>query len=83
MNLTYVLVIDGASETALRTFRSRIGERSKVRVRNASEPLDVKFVNAWWSNEDCGLSFNYMDGDSDEVVQFGSEMADILLKNKT
>ena len=72
MKSAYVLEIDSTAKTALFTMRQKIGERIKVRVKNVSAPHDVVIVDAWWSGEESGLSFNYMDGQSDHVVSVRS-----------
>lgn len=79
METAYVLELDGAAKTALRSLRDRLDERTKVRVKNTVAPHDVVVVDAWWSLEQGQRLFNYMDGPLETVVQFGPEYADMLL----
>lgn len=79
MEPAYVLVIDGAAKKALRSMCTRVGERTKVRVRNSAAPHDIAAVDAWWSVDERSLQFNYMDGLSEHAVHFGPEYADMLL----
>lgn len=79
MEPAYVLELDGAGKTALRTLRERLDERIKVRVKNTAPPHDVAEVDAWWSKDEAQRLFNYMDGPLGTVVQFGPEYADMLL----
>lgn len=79
MEAAYVLELDSAAKTALRSLRDRLDERTKVRVKNTVAPHDSVVVDAWWSVEQGERLFNYMDGPLGTVVQFGPEYADILL----
>lgn len=80
MKPAYVLEIDGASKSALQyPTEENIGKRYQVKVYNESDLSDVKSVEAWWSKGPHGLTFNYQDGNSNRVVQFGPEMAKVLL----
>lgn len=79
MEPAYVLIIDGAAETALRSMRQKVGAQTKVRVKNSAPPHDVIVVEAWWSIGEGPLLFNYMDGPTKHAVQFGPEYADMLL----
>ena len=74
-----MIVIDSAAEKALRSMRGKVGERTKVRVKNSAAPHDVIMVDAWWSADKDGRLFNYMDGPTEHTVQFGPEYADMLL----
>lgn len=81
MDSAYVLLIDDDSRKALGNLRLNVGRQCEVWVYNESNPSDKIRVKAWWSNEDYGLSFNYRDGNSESVVQFGPQMADMLLQD--
>jgi len=74
-----VIIIDSAAEKALRSMRGKVGERTKVRVKNSSPPHDVIMVDAWWSAGKEGRVFSYMDGLTEHTVQFDPEYADMLL----
>jgi len=79
MEPAYVLEIDGAAKTALRSLREKLGKRIKVRVKNIVPPYDVAIVEAWWSEDQGQRLLNYMDGQLGTTVQFGPEYADMLL----
>lgn len=46
METAYVLELDGAAKTALRSLHDRLDERTKVRVKNTVAPHDVVVVDA-------------------------------------
>ena len=79
MEPAYVLELDGAAKTALRSLRERLDERIKVRGRNTVPLHDVAEVDAWWTKAEGRRLFNYIDGPLGTVVQFGPAYADMLL----
>lgn len=78
MEPAYVLMPDSHAKRALVFMREKLDERVKVLVKNVSPPYDVVTVDAWWSNAEYGWRFNYMDGLSEHIVEFGPEMAAML-----
>jgi hypothetical protein len=81
MEPAYVLEADSAAKVALLSMQKKPDTRIKVRVKNVSAPHDIKVVDAWWSDEESGPQFNYMDGDSKHVVSFGPEVAEMLSRD--
>jgi len=82
LNNAYVLIPDGYAETAVGASEKAPGTKHKVRVRNTVPPHDVLTVDAWWSTSSDENGFNYMDGNSDQVVHIPKWQIGILMQKR-